>query len=197
MAALRAQRPGCSWCRTPIVPRELTGRRLAHETQRILHPMLMCTRHSGGGHHSAVRHCTHSAVCHALLYRFVLHCTMCAVLQRTVLRTTLHRMRCAARHRSVHCAGPCALCQWSGMAHHTHTHTHTHVGAPPPPCRRDPPPLPAWGIVVCPAPSPSTRAQTGRASHAWPADMQSHWDSHCAPPRRAVSQKLGPQIKSN
>ena len=31
----------------------------------------------------------------------------------------------------------------------------------------------------------------------WPADMQSRRDSHRAPPRRPVSLKIGPQIKSN
>ena len=60
-----------------------------------------------------------------------------------------------------------------------------------------PPPLPARGAGWPAPPPPGPRMQTGRASHAWPADMQSRGESHRAPPRRPVSLKIGPQIKSN
>ena len=49
---------------------------------------------------------------------------------------------------------------------------------------RSPPPPP-----VAAAPRP-----TGSCPDPWPADMQSRWNSHRAPPRRPVSLKIGPQI---
>ena len=73
--------------------------------------------------------------------------------------------------------------------------------APPPPACTHCPPFPppslpeAWREACPPPPGPWTR--TGCAPHAWPADMQSRQDSHRAPPRRPVSLKIGPQIKSN
>ena len=71
-------------------------------------------------------------------------------------------------------------------------------GAPPspPPLPSLPPCLtrPAARRQACP-PGPADAA--GCAQHAWPADMQSRRDSHRAPPRRPVSLKIGPQIKSN
>ena len=70
-----------------------------------------------------------------------------------------------------------------------------HVG--PPHRVTPPPPCPGHGGAACPPPPPGPRAWTGSASHAWPADMQSGRDSHRAPPRRPVSLKIGPQIKSN
>ena len=59
---------------------------------------------------------------------------------------------------------------------------------------RTPPPSTARR-QACPPPRPADAAVC--AQHAWPADMQSHRDSHRAPPRRPVSLKIGPQIKSN
>ena len=44
---------------------------------------------------------------------------------------------------------------------------------------------------------PRSAGAAGSALHAWPADMQSRRDSHRAPPRRPMSLKIGPQIKSN
>ena len=60
-----------------------------------------------------------------------------------------------------------------------------------------PPPLltqPAARRLACPT-QPADAARC--APHAWSADMQSRRDSHRAPPKRPVSLKIGPQIKSN
>ena len=67
---------------------------------------------------------------------------------------------------------------------------------PPPPSRmRVPPPLLTQPVAQRQA-CPPARGR-GCALHAWPADMQSHRDSHQAPPKRPVSLKVGPQITSN
>ena len=62
--------------------------------------------------------------------------------------------------------------------------------------RRPPPPLltqpEAWRQSF---PPQGPQTQTGSALHAWPADMQSHRDSHKAPPRRPVSLKIA--LRSN
>ena len=64
--------------------------------------------------------------------------------------------------------------------------------------RPSPPLLPSRGTPRgLPPPPPGPRTRTGCAWHAWPANMQSRQGSHRAPPRRPLSLKIGPQIKSN
>ena len=66
------------------------------------------------------------------------------------------------------------------------------VSLPPPPSSTNP----RHGDRPAPPP-PRPADAAGCALHAWQADMQSRRDSHRAPPRRPVSLKIGPQIKSN
>ena len=141
--------------------------------------MLTCTRHRAGGQHSAVRHCTHSthsAVWHGA--QGVAQCTeQCRAAQRmrcSVVRSTARIVQCSPERCSTVHTEQCGT-------------AHTH--APPPPC-------PGHGGAACP---PGPRAQTGRAWHAWPADMQSRRDSHRAPPQAACEPQGRPsnQIKSN
>ena len=72
---------------------------------------------------------------------------------------------------------------------------HRDPPSPPSPPLPPPPPRPSRGTAIGLPPRPADAA--GSALHAWPADMQSRRDSHRAPPRRPVSLKIGPQIKSN
>ena len=57
-----------------------------------------------------------------------------------------------------------------------------------------PPPQPAAWRQACPPPPPRADAD-GHCMHGQP--LCSRRDSHRAPPRRPVSLKIGPQIKSN
>ena len=102
---------------------------------------------------------------------------------------------------------------WSCPPHLAAVHGALPKPPPPPPphacdlppsrMRASPSPLPpphptrgtATGLPPPPPPRPAVAARC--ALHAWPADMQSRRDSHRAPPRRPVSLRIGPQIKSN
>ena len=195
MGAVRAHRPGCSWCSNPIVSREVTGWRFAAQAPNTPYPPPCADVHEaqGGGQLCAVRHCTHSAVWHGA--HGAAHCReQCRAAQRmwcTVVRGMVHTQCGAARHTLWSAAQ-------SGAARRTRSSAAQHTRTwepPPPPSRSDaPPPCPGHGGAATP---PGPRARTGHALHAWPANMQGRRDSHRAPPKRPVSLKIGPQIKSN
>ena len=108
------------------------------------------------------------------------------------------------------CGHRSRMAMGSGRAREARRPPPPHAAGPhsPPPPRIErrsassPHPLPAQLAArrqACPPPPPTPQpaAAAGCAPHAWPADMQSSRDSHRARPRRLVSLKISPQIKSN
>ena len=74
---------------------------------------------------------------------------------------------------------------WSRCTSFLHIHTQWRSAdwaLKGPPMGMAPPRRQVSPLASLEPPPPSPRARTGRASHAWPADMQSRRDSHHAPP---------------
>ena len=89
-----------------------------HQTHRTLHPVLTCRRHRGGGQHSAVRHCTHSAALH----------TQCGVARHTQQCRAAQHMRCSVVRSTVRCStARIVQCSTEQCSTHTQSSTAQHT----------------------------------------------------------------------